>query len=218
MMQRATCSPVRLVDMNTIRQARVAKGWSQQQLAEAAQLSRVTVQRIERGSTHMTQETAASLGAALGLDGASLRYTEGVAGALTQVMAIVNERHATPSELARLPSSERATIAAFQEARAELARSTDALEAAGVAFTKALEGVGQAAALQHAAFFGYLRRIDDEDARAAYEATVIVQSEQQAALTAAQANCSAMGQRQMEALGHFVETGIAVNRLLFRFI
>ena len=50
-----------------VRQIRSSKGWSQEQLAEAAELSRDAVSRIERGDRAPRLETLDSIARALGL-------------------------------------------------------------------------------------------------------------------------------------------------------
>lgn len=57
---------------NTVRQLREARGWSQEKLAEQADLNRSYVGEIERGKTVVSIITIEKLGMAFGLSGAYL--------------------------------------------------------------------------------------------------------------------------------------------------
>lgn len=50
-----------------VRQARLARGWSQERLAEAADLDRTYISGIERGVRNPTLTTVARLAGALGM-------------------------------------------------------------------------------------------------------------------------------------------------------
>jgi transcriptional regulator with XRE-family HTH domain len=84
--------------MDLVRQLRKAKGWSQEQLAEAAQIGKATVQRIENGRVVPTRETALSLAAALDADARSIRLAAGLSGQVSRIMEITFERDATRAE------------------------------------------------------------------------------------------------------------------------
>ncbi|HTM45534.1 MAG TPA: helix-turn-helix transcriptional regulator, partial [Polyangiaceae bacterium] len=89
--------------MNLVRQLREAKGMTQQQLADAAELSRVTVQRAERARTRIAPETAMALASVLETDAQSIRLGIGLQARLSHVAAICQNRDATAAELNPLP-------------------------------------------------------------------------------------------------------------------
>jgi transcriptional regulator with XRE-family HTH domain len=63
--------------MDIVRRLRKSKGWSQEHLAEAANIGRATVQRIESGAVVPSNEIALALAAALGTDAERIRVDSG---------------------------------------------------------------------------------------------------------------------------------------------
>ncbi len=57
---------------NRVRELRKAKGWSQEQLAEAAGLDRTYIGRCEAGRQNATLKTVYALATALGVDATDL--------------------------------------------------------------------------------------------------------------------------------------------------
>jgi putative transcriptional regulator len=124
---------------NIVRKLRIEKGWSQQHLAEAAAISRATVQRIETGKSTPDRETAQSLAAALGVEPNSIRYGAGLTREVLGMAALLRRRDATEQELSRLPPQVREVFADFQTTRTALNLSVDELKQASERTTSAME-------------------------------------------------------------------------------
>ena len=65
-MARKTKVPARIVFAKAIRKAREAKGWSQEELAERAELHRTYVGSVERGERNISIDNMERLASALG--------------------------------------------------------------------------------------------------------------------------------------------------------
>jgi transcriptional regulator with XRE-family HTH domain len=107
--------------MNLVRKKRMQNGWSQDHLAEIADLPRLTVQRAESGRHVPSRETARKLAGALGVDAARIRTEAGLVGQISTVMkAILKERDPSAHDLERLPPSVRKVFVDYGAARRTL--------------------------------------------------------------------------------------------------
>lgn len=130
--------------MDIIRRLREAKGWSQEELAAAADVGRATIQRVERGRVVPSRETLRALASALDVDARHLVQRTGLVRALTQVMQVTLKRDPSVEELRVLPSRSRALFESFCDARRELGTATQSVVAAaeevGTAFASSVDG------------------------------------------------------------------------------
>jgi len=129
-----------------LRHHRVAAGLSQEALAERAGVTARSVRNIERGSVrHPRPETAALLGAALGLDGEAL--ADFVAQAREEYWARRSE-HARPPAWT-IPAQLPPHLRGFTGREDELTRLDAAVEAAGTVVVAGSPGVGKTALAVH---------------------------------------------------------------------
>jgi DNA-binding XRE family transcriptional regulator len=134
--------------MDLVRQLRVRRGWSQEQLAEVANVGRATVQRIERGRMCPSWETAQALGQAFDVDASRIRSAAGLAALVSATFEITLTRELSDAELRRLPPCERAVFANYRAARVELAEAGTEAERLAAEFACILDVVPPRGALE----------------------------------------------------------------------
>jgi transcriptional regulator with XRE-family HTH domain len=106
--------------MDLVKRLREEKGWSQDQLAVAADVGKRTVQRIEQGKGTPSPETAMALAQALGVTPGELRRNSGLRARLRTLVRKWQRRSPNPDELAELPDDLRPGFTAFYDGLARL--------------------------------------------------------------------------------------------------
>lgn len=216
MRRRARSRWFTLSRMDLVRQLRLSKGWSQEQLAEAAEVGRATIQRIESGQVVPGKETALSLASALGVDPVRIRQDAGLAARVLRIATITNTRAPTKSELRPLPPAMRKVFADYAAARMECAALERAMAEAGARSDAAHRERMQAYDRRSQAFEALRANVRDLDASREYlEAVERVNG---LAHDTARDEVVEIARKMQEALRVLSETGMAVTRLLFQFL
>jgi transcriptional regulator with XRE-family HTH domain len=106
--------------MDLVKRLREEKGWSQDQLAVAADVGKRTVQRIELGRGTPSPETTMALAQALGVTPGELTRNSGLRARLRTLVRKWLRQPPTPEELAELPDDLRPGFTAFYDGLARL--------------------------------------------------------------------------------------------------
>jgi transcriptional regulator with XRE-family HTH domain len=200
---------------NLLKQLRLAKGWSQEQLAEASKVGRATIQRIETGRSVPSKETALSLASALNADPVQLWQAAGLAARVLRVAAINNVRTPTVGEVRTLPPKLRQVFSDFAAAKEECVRVTHAMAAASE--RSAVEHGQRMSALSEVSrlLSESRTRPDDQRLRVAYNEAI-------ARVTKLPLpdveETVALNERTVTAMQGLSEKGMALTRLLFAFV
>jgi transcriptional regulator with XRE-family HTH domain len=204
--------------MDLIKQLRRKKGWSQEHLAQAADVARATIQRIELGQVVPSNETLQSLAAAFGVDPEHIRVATGRAALVGKVMEITLRRDATARELAPLAPELRQVFEEYYSARAEMNAFNDTLERTGARSTTAFAASHQARQELMEALLATCRNPTDTAAWEAY--TAANARVEDLARSANEANSAVMTAMQGGPLvmRRWHDASLAVTQLLLQFV
>src|SRR5882724_2128842 len=202
--------------MDLVRQLRREKGWSQEQLAAAAGLSRATIQRVEGGKVVPDRETTLALAGAFGVDASRIRLAAGLAARVHRVADITGERAPTVDELRLLPLAVRRVFAEFAASRAECDNVTrsmgESTERSSAAHRGRKEVVSECRRLAEAV----AENPGDQGLRKAYREALARVGDLPADTGADEA--VALAVRSQRALRDMSEKGMALTRLLLQFV
>jgi transcriptional regulator with XRE-family HTH domain len=204
--------------MDLVRQLRMKKGWSQDQLAEAARVGKATIQRIEAGRQVPSPETAQSLAAVLDSDAQRIREHAGLAAQLTAVMRILPNSDPSARDLGRLPLSVRRVFDSFCAARRVLSEAVTTFEKTAQSLSAASVAMTEAIAVYDALFFATLGMPRTEEVRD--ELRGLQDRAKQANAQCATHLCAfrTASEQATRANADFTEAGLEVTRLLCKFM
>ncbi|MET0343706.1 MAG: helix-turn-helix transcriptional regulator [Polyangiales bacterium] len=115
-------------DWNVIRQRRLERGWSQQDLAIASGVSRSTIRRLESRKTVASNPTVAKLARALDLAHGTVRARCDLIVAIERITTLAQERDPPRYMLRWLPEPQRRVVEQFCAARRASHEATASLD------------------------------------------------------------------------------------------
>ncbi|MBX3159221.1 MAG: helix-turn-helix transcriptional regulator [Deltaproteobacteria bacterium] len=204
--------------MNIVRHKRREHGWSQEQLAEIADLSKLSVQRAESGRHIPSWDTAQKLGTALGVDAARIRNEAGLVGAISSVMtAILAEREPSARDLRRLPVPIRNVFVNFIETRRVLQEVLSRLSNWTSAYGRSSDSLARAGAEFNELFRDAMSRPPDLETLEQLRAQRAASEDARLRLGSDSRGFAAVFEELTIAHTAFTEAGIALNTVLLRY-